>query len=45
MAYWLMKSDPETYSYGDLERDKKTVWDGVSNNLALRHLRSMKRGD
>ena len=45
MAYWLMKSDPETYSYADLERDKKTVWDGVSNNLALKHLRSMKRGD
>jgi len=45
MAYWLMKSDPETYSYSDLERDKKTVWDGVSNNLALMHLRSMRRGD
>ena len=45
MAYWLMKSDPETYSYGDLEKDKKTVWDGVSNNLALKHLRCMQRGD
>ena len=45
MAYWLMKSDPETYSYSDLERDKKTVWDGVSNNLALMHLRNMQRGD
>ena len=45
MAYWLMKSDPETYSYGDLERDKKAVWDGVSNNLALKHIRGMQRGD
>src|SRR3974390_1138278 len=45
MGYWVMKSDPETYSYADLETDKKTVWDGVSNNLALKHLRSMKRGD
>jgi len=45
MAHWLMKSDPETYSYSDLEKDKKTVWDGVSNNLALMHLRCMQRGD
>ena len=45
MAYWLLKSEPSTYSYSDLERDKKTTWDGVSNNLALKHLRSMKKGD
>lgn len=45
MAYWLLKTEPSTYSYTDLERDKKTTWDGVSNNLALRHLRSMKKGD
>ena len=45
MAYWLMKSDPDVYSYSDLEKDKKTVWDGVSNNLALKHLRNMQRGD
>jgi predicted RNA-binding protein with PUA-like domain len=44
-AKWLLKSDPETYSYSDLERDGQTVWDGVSNNLALKHLRSMRRGD
>ncbi len=45
MAYWLLKSDPETYSYFDLERDRKTVWDGVSNPLALKHIRGMKKGD
>jgi predicted RNA-binding protein with PUA-like domain len=42
---WLFKSDPETYSFYDLERDGQTVWDGVSNNLALKHLRSVGRGD
>ena len=45
MAYWLLKTDPDTYSYEDLERDKKTVWDGVANNLALIHMREMKKGD
>ena len=42
---WLLKSDPDTYSFADLERDSKTVWDGVSNNLALKHLRSIRKGD
>ena len=42
---WLFKSDPETYSFYDLEREGKTVWDGVSNNLALKHLRSVGKGD
>ena len=42
---WLFKSDPETYSLSDLERESKTVWDGVSNNLALKHLRSVGKGD
>jgi len=42
---WLFKTDPDTYSFADLERDGKTVWDGVSNNLALKHLRSVKKGD
>lgn len=42
---WLFKSDPETYSFFDLEREGKTVWDGVSNNLALKHLRSVRPGD
>ena len=45
MAYWLLKSEPSTYSYSDLEREKKATWDGVSNNLALKHIRSMKKGD
>ena len=44
-AKWLLKSDPETYSYADLDRDHRTVWDGVSNNLALKHIRSMHKGD
>jgi predicted RNA-binding protein with PUA-like domain len=45
MAYWLLKSEPHVYSYADLERDKKTIWDGVNNNLALKHIRTMKPGD
>jgi len=44
-AKWLLKSDPEHYSFSDLERDGKTVWDGVSNNLALKNLRNVRRGD
>ena len=44
-AKWLFKSDPDTYSFADLERDGRTVWDGVSNDLALKHLRSVRRGD
>ena len=42
---WLFKSDPEHYSYQNLENDKKTVWDGISNNLALKHLRNVRTGD
>ena len=42
---WLMKSDPDTYSFADLERDGQTRWDGVSNPLALKHLRSAHKGD
>ncbi|HJZ12281.1 MAG TPA: EVE domain-containing protein [Acidobacteriota bacterium] len=45
MNYWLFKSDPEAYSFADLERDRQTRWDGVSNNLALKHLRNCKKGD
>jgi predicted RNA-binding protein with PUA-like domain len=41
MAYWLLKSEPHVYSYADLERDDTTVWDGVNNNLALKHIRTM----
>ncbi len=45
MAQWLFKSDPDTYSFEHLEREGKTVWDGVSNSLALKHLRSVHNGD
>ncbi len=45
MAYWLLKTEPTAYSYADLERDEKTTWDGVSNNLALKHIRAMHKGD
>jgi predicted RNA-binding protein with PUA-like domain len=43
--YWLLKTEPSDYSYADLSRDGKTVWDGVSNNFALKHLRNIKAGD
>ena len=42
---WLLKSDPDDYCFADLQRDGQTRWDGVSNNLALKHLRAMRRGD
>jgi predicted RNA-binding protein with PUA-like domain len=42
---WLMKTEPGTYSFDDLVREGKTIWDGVSNPLALRNLRSMQKGD
>ncbi|MEO6436519.1 MAG: EVE domain-containing protein [Tepidisphaeraceae bacterium] len=45
MAYWLLKTEPDCYAWPDLERDKKTTWDGVSNELALKHIRTMKKGD
>jgi len=45
MPTWLMKTEPGTYSYDDLVKDGKAVWDGVSNPVALKHIRSMKKGD
>src|SRR5215204_2279960 len=45
MAYWLLKTEPDCYSWGQLAADRKTVWDGVTNALALKHIRSMKKGD
>lgn len=45
MAHWLLKTEPDTYSWDDLSRDKSTVWDGVANALALKHIRTMKKGD
>jgi predicted RNA-binding protein with PUA-like domain len=44
-AHWLVKSEPDTYSYADLERDGRTVWDGVRNFAAAGHLKAMKTGD
>ena len=43
--YWLLKSEPNDYSYDDLERDRRTIWDGVANRLALKHLNRMGPGD
>jgi predicted RNA-binding protein with PUA-like domain len=43
--FWLLKTEPDDYSYADLEREGVTVWDGVSNNAALLHLRAMRPGD
>jgi predicted RNA-binding protein with PUA-like domain len=42
---WLFKTEPEAYSYDQLEAEKKCVWDGVSNNQALKNLRSISLGD
>ncbi len=42
---WLFKTEPSHYSFADLEREKKAVWDGVSNSLALKHLRAIRMGD
>lgn len=42
---YLLKSEPEAYSFADLQRDGQTVWDGVTNPVALKHLREMKPGD
>jgi predicted RNA-binding protein with PUA-like domain len=45
VAYWLLKTEPDRYSYQDLVREGRTIWDGVKNNLALKHMRSMTVGD
>jgi len=45
MPYFLAKTDPDTYSIDDLEREKKTAWDGVSNPQAVRAIRDMRPGD
>ena len=44
-SHWLVKSEPNTYAYADLERDGRTVWDGVRNNAAALHLKAMGEGD
>jgi predicted RNA-binding protein with PUA-like domain len=43
--FWLLKTEPSDYSIDDLERDAGTVWDGVSNNAALKHIREVAKGD
>ncbi len=45
MNYWLMKTEPSTFSWDDLVRDKKTGWDGVRNFQARNNLKAMKKGD
>ena len=45
MAYWILKTEPSAYSFDQLEHDRTAVWDGVTNPLALKHLREMQPGD
>jgi predicted RNA-binding protein with PUA-like domain len=45
MAQWLVKEEPEHYGFDQLERDRKTVWSGVRNPLAQKHLRAIRKGD
>jgi predicted RNA-binding protein with PUA-like domain len=45
MARWLFKQEPDCYSYDQLVADKRTTWDGISNALALKHLRNVQVGD
>lgn len=45
MAQWLVKEEPDHYGYDQLERDRKTVWAGVRNPLAQKHLRAIRKGD
>jgi predicted RNA-binding protein with PUA-like domain len=43
--HYLLKSEPDAYSFSDLERDGETVWDGITNPVALKNLRGMRPGD
>ncbi|HUK64805.1 MAG TPA: EVE domain-containing protein [Dongiaceae bacterium] len=45
MARFLVKTEPSTYSFAQLQRDRRTVWDGISNPVALKHLATVKKGD
>jgi predicted RNA-binding protein with PUA-like domain len=45
MAQWLVKEEPDHYGYDQLERDRKTIWAGVRNPLAQKHLRTIRKGD
>ena len=44
-AYWILTTDADTYPFDQLARERRAVWDGVSNALALKHIRSMAKGD
>jgi len=45
MARWLCKQEPDCYSFSEFQKDGSTLWDGVTNALAQKHLRAMKKGD
>lgn len=45
MAYWILKTEPSTYAWSDLVRERKTAWTGVRNHAAAKNLRGMKAGD
>jgi predicted RNA-binding protein with PUA-like domain len=45
MSYWLVKTEPSTYSFADLQRAKRARWDGVTNPVALKNIREMEAGD
>jgi predicted RNA-binding protein with PUA-like domain len=45
VSYWIVKTDADAYPFEQFERDGRTVWDGVSNALALKHIRAMAPGD
>ena len=45
MAYWLVKSEPSSYSWDQFEKDGQTIWNGVRNYAARNHLKAMKKGD
>ena len=44
-GYWILKTEPSEYAFADLRRDGRARWDGISNALALKHLRAMRPGD
>jgi predicted RNA-binding protein with PUA-like domain len=45
VSYWILKTDSDVYPFEQLERERTATWDGVSNAVALRHIRSMRPGD
>lgn len=44
-AHWILKTEPSTYGWSDLERERTAIWDGVRNPVALKHLAAMRPGD